>query len=157
MARLRPRERGATSIGLKKEWVETLKGHVLDVKQRVEATAQRVADARVPIRGAGDPLGPGGGVLTETRPGAVPTLHEEPPVVARMIVEIRSDGTRTVARGALEDIITGERVKIEASGGSPVQLAASLASNLLSTPFMLGRAAGALVRGRLGRGGPKPK
>ncbi len=157
MARLRPRERGATSMGLKKDWVEALKGHVLDVKQRVEATAQRVADARVPIRGAGEPLGPGGGVLTEMRPGAVPTVHEEPPVVARMIVEIRSDGTRTVARGALEDIITGERVKIEASGGSPVQLAASLASNLLSTPFMLGRAAGALVRGRLGRGGPKQK
>jgi hypothetical protein len=127
------------------------------VKQRVEATAQRVADARVPIRGPGDSLGPGGGPLTETQRGAVPAVHEEPPVVARMIVEIRSDGTRTIARGALEDIITGERVKIEASGGSPLQLAASLASNLLSTPFMLGRAAGALARGRLGRGGPRQK
>ena len=69
-----------------------------------------------------------------------------------MIVEIRSDGTRTVARGALEDIMSGERVKIEASGGSPIQLAASLASSLLSTPFMLGRATSALVRNRLGRG-----
>jgi hypothetical protein len=70
-------------------------------------------------------------------------------------VEIRSDGTRTVARGALEDIISGERVKIEAAGGSPMQLAASLASNLLSTPFMIGRAANALVRNRLTRGSKK--
>jgi hypothetical protein len=139
---------------LKKEWVESFKERVQDVKQRVEATAQRMADARVPI------MGPPGAaaredVLTETRPGAVPVAHEEPPVIARMIIEIRSDGTRTVARGALEDVISGERTSIEASGGSPIQLAASLASSLLSTPFMLGRAAGALVRGRLGRGGPK--
>ena len=78
--------------------------------------------------------------------------YDEPPVVARMIIEIRSDGTRTVARGALEDIVSGERVKIEAAGGSPMQLAASLASNLLSTPFMIGRATSALMRNRLGRG-----
>jgi hypothetical protein len=134
---------------LKKEWVETLKERVQDVKQRVEATAQRVADARVPIRG---PAGAPGGPLVETQRAGVPANYEEPPVVARMIIEIRSDGTRTVARGALEDIVTGERVKIEASGGSPMQLAASLASNLLSTPFMIGRAAEAFVRGRLGRG-----
>jgi hypothetical protein len=134
---------------LKKEWVETLKERVQDVKQRVEATAQRMADARVPI------VGPGPGALSETRPGEVPVAHEEPPVVARMMIEIRSDGSRTVARGALEDVISGERTSIEASGGTPIQLAASLASSLLSTPFMLGRAAGALVRGRLGRGGQK--
>jgi hypothetical protein len=135
---------------LKKEWVETLRERVQDVKQRVEATAQRVADARVPVRGPADTPG---GPLAETARAGVPASYEEPPVVARMIVEIRSDGMRTVARGALEDIVTGERVKIEASGGSPMQLAASLASNLLSTPFMIGRAAGALVRNRLGRGG----
>lgn len=135
--------------GLKKEWVESLKGRVQDVKQRVEATAQRMADARVPIR---DGQTPQGGPLVSQQPAQVPAQYDEPPVVARMIVEIRSDGTRTVARGALEDIISGERVKIEADGGSPMQLAASLASNLLSTPFMLGRAAGALVKNRLGRG-----
>jgi len=138
--------------GLKKELVESLKGRVQDVKHRVEATAQRMADARVPIR---DSAPSGGGPLVSNEPGNVPVSVEEPPVVARMIVEIRSDGTRTVARGALEDIISGERVKIEASGGSPMQLAASLASNLLSTPFMIGRAANALVRNRLGRGSKK--
>jgi hypothetical protein len=143
--------------GLKKEWVESLKGRVQDVKQRVEATAQRMADARVPIRDNVPIRGnaaatPAGGPLVSQEPGQVPAQYDEPPVVARMIIEIRSDGTRTVARGALEDIISGERVKIEADGGSPIQLAASLASNLLSTPFMLGRAAGALVKNRLGRG-----
>lgn len=135
--------------GLKKDWVESLKGRVQDVKQRVEAQAQRMADARVPVRDG--ERAPGGSLVSE-QPGAVPAHLEEPPVVARMIVEIRSDGTRTIARGALEDILSGERVKIEASGGTPIQLAASLASNLLSTPFMLGRAANALVRNRLGRG-----
>lgn len=85
----------------------------------------------------------------------LPATQEQLPVVARMVVEIRSDGTRTVARGALEDVVTGERVQLEASGSSPVQLAASLASSLLSTPYHLGRAAGAFMRGRLGRGGGK--
>jgi hypothetical protein len=132
---------------LKKQWVESLKGRVQDVKQRVEATAQRMADARVPIRDE-----PAPGPLVANDRGGVPANYEEPPVVARMIIEIRSDGTRTIARGALEDIVSNERVKIEASGGSPMQLAASLASNLLSTPFMLGRAARAAFENRLGRG-----
>jgi hypothetical protein len=133
--------------GLKKDWVESLKGHVQDVKQRVEATAQRMADSRVPIRDEPRP-----GPLVANDPGGVPANYEEPPVVARMIIEIRSDGARTIARGALEDIVSNERVKIEASGGTPMQLAASLASNLLSTPFMLGRAANAVIKNRLGRG-----
>jgi hypothetical protein len=139
--------------GLKKEWIESLERRARDVtrgvKERVEATAQRMADARVPIRdGAAPPAGP----IVPTDPGQVPQTYEEPPVVARMIIEIRSDGTRTIARGALEDVLSDERVKIEASGGSPIQLAASLASNLLSTPFMLGRAANAAFKNRLGRG-----
>ena len=37
----------------------------------------------------------------------------EMPVVARMVVEIRSDGTKTMARGALEDLVTGQQVAIE--------------------------------------------
>jgi hypothetical protein len=134
----------------KKPLFDVLKDRVHDVRQRVEATAQRVADARVPIVRGPAPAPRGG--LTETRPGGVPVAHEEPPVVARMIVEIRSDGTRTVARGALEDLVSGERVAIDASGGSPMQLAASLASSLLATPLSLGRVASAMVRNRLARG-----
>lgn len=74
------------------------------------------------------------------------------PVVARLVVEIRSDGSRTLARGALEDVVTGERVSLEANGGSPAQLAASLAGNLLVTPFALGRYAKAVMQKRLRRG-----
>ena len=141
---------------LKKKWVESLERRAREVKQRVEETAQRMAEARVPIRddlpGEAPRVGERpGGPIAATSSGQVPAAYDEPPVVARMMVEIRSDGTRTIARGALEDIVSGERVKIEANGGSPIQLAASLASNLLSTPFMLGRATSALMRNRLGR------
>jgi hypothetical protein len=57
-----------------------------------------------------------------------------PPVVARMVVEIRSDGTRTIARGALEDRVTGERVALRADAANPVALASELAKSLLRTP-----------------------
>ena len=46
----------------------------------------------------------------------------EPPVVARLMVEIRSDGSHTIARGALEEMTTGEKVAVEARGDSPAQL-----------------------------------
>jgi len=61
-------------------------------------------------------------------------LDAEPPVVARMIVEIRSDGSRTIARGALEDVATGQRAAIEAKGGTPMQLALSLVRSLGQLP-----------------------
>jgi hypothetical protein len=75
-------------------------------------------------------------------------LQEEPPVVARLIVEIRSDGSRTIARGALEDAQNGEKVAIEARGDSPLQLAIALARSLTQLPR-------AMLRGRDGsaRGG----
>ena len=63
------------------------------------------------------------------------TVGEEPPVVARMMVEIRSDGSRTIARGALKDELSGEQVTLEAQGTTPMQLAAALAKNLLTTPL----------------------
>ena len=72
---------------------------------------------------------------------------DEPPVVARMIVEIRSDGTRTVARGALEDVATGNRVALVARGNSPAQLAASLARSLLKAPVLAGAKFSALLLG----------
>ena len=86
----------------------------------------------------------------------------EPPVIARLVVEIRSDGSRTIARGALEDAQQGDRVAIEARGDSPIQLAIALARALTRLPLDLVRGkAGSLgtgdtrartgVRGLLGR------
>ena len=79
---------------------------------------------------------------------------DEPPVVARLVVEIRSDGKRTVARGAMEDAATGRGVAIEASGRSPLQLALSLARALVTLPAFGREAARALLRtSRRGGGG----
>ncbi len=75
-------------------------------------------------------------------------LQPEPPVVARMIVEIRSDGSRTIARGALEDTNTGQRTTIEATGTTPIQLAIALARSLSQMPKLTARS---VVRGLLGR------
>src|SRR5690606_26345205 len=61
-----------------------------------------------------------------------------PPVVARMVIEIRSDGTRTVARGALEDLQTGEKVALQAQAQNPVALAQQLTKTLLKTPSLAG-------------------
>jgi hypothetical protein len=59
---------------------------------------------------------------------------DDPPVVARLVVEIRSDGSRTIARGAAWDAQRGERVAIEARGDSPLQLALALARALTQLP-----------------------
>ncbi len=56
---------------------------------------------------------------------------EDMPVVARMVVEVRSDGTRTLARGAMEDLVTGQQVAIETPALTPVELAAHLSKSLL--------------------------
>lgn len=73
------------------------------------------------------------------------------PVVARLIVEIRSDGRRTVARGGLEDVTTGQRVAIDARGDSPVALALALARSILKMPTLAARTT---IRGLLGRRKP---
>jgi len=75
-------------------------------------------------------------------------LSTEPPVVARLVVEIRSDGSRTIARGAVEDLQRGERVAIEAQGTTPIQLALQLARSLASLPRVFATRS---VRGWLGR------
>ncbi len=62
------------------------------------------------------------------------------PVVARLVVEIRSDGRRTVARGGVEDHLSGERVSVEARADSPLELAAALTRMLLSSPRVPRRA-----------------
>ncbi|MCE9572590.1 MAG: hypothetical protein K8W52_05490 [Deltaproteobacteria bacterium] len=83
------------------------------------------------------------------RVAAAPVAHpdDDLPVVARLMVEIRSDGRRTVARGAVENTATGERVAIEARGDSPIQLAMALAKSLWQ-PVLGARS---VVRGLLGR------
>jgi hypothetical protein len=91
------------------------------------------ADAALPAKPAGDAIERAG--------------DDALPVVARLMVEIRSDGTRTVARGAVEDVATGQRVAVEARGASPAQLAFALAKSLWQMPRLALR-----VRGLLGRG-----
>lgn len=60
---------------------------------------------------------------------------DELPVVARMVVEIRSDGTRTIARGAIEDALNDQQVGVEARADSPLELSRALAKMVLSAPF----------------------
>ncbi|MGH1347486.1 MAG: hypothetical protein ACRBN8_38355 [Nannocystales bacterium] len=60
-----------------------------------------------------------------------------PPVVARLVVEIRSDGTRTVARGALEDAVAGQDVAISVEAESPAALLGKLTRSLVSLPLLL--------------------
>jgi hypothetical protein len=62
--------------------------------------------------------------------------EEELPVVARIVVEVRSDGMRTVARGAMEDAASQTRVAIEASGATPLELATALAKSLFAAPWL---------------------
>lgn len=68
----------------------------------------------------------------------------EPPVVARLIVEVRSDGSRTIARGAIEDAESGQSVAVEARGDSAAQLAWSLAKMIASAPMLARSTARAL-------------
>lgn len=86
------------------------------------------------------------------KPPEVLEHTDEPPVVARLIIEVRSDGSRTIARGAIEDVSTGARTAIEARGNSPLQLALALARSLTQLPRLGARSA---VRGLLGFKRPK--
>jgi hypothetical protein len=84
----------------------------------------------------------------DDREDAAPVHAPEPPVVARLVVEIRSDGSRTIARGAIEDATTGQQTRLEARGESPMQLALALARALTHLPRLSARSA---VRGLLAR------
>jgi hypothetical protein len=86
--------------------------------------------------------------LAPSAAGELSPEPDEPPVVARMMVEIRADGTRTIARGAIEDVVTGERVAIQAQGTTPLALAASLAKSLFSAPALAKHAVRALLESR---------
>lgn len=71
-----------------------------------------------------------------------------PPVVARMVIEIRSDGSRTIARGAVEDRVNDQTVAIEADGRSPWELSRKLLGALVSLPSLARTAARALAPAR---------
>lgn len=73
---------------------------------------------------------------------------EEPPVVARLVIEIRSDGRRTIARGAAEDAVLGEKVAVHAEGTTPLQLAVSLARTLFDVPALARTAFKAMLASR---------
>jgi hypothetical protein len=97
-------------------------------------------------------------VIDDSKDGLVSRRHEplarepeDPPIVARMVVEIRSDGFRTIARGAIEDAATGDRVAVEARGGTPMALAASLARTIFSAPALAKHAVRAWLQGRSNR------
>lgn len=79
----------------------------------------------------------------------VPAVEEDLPVVARLIVEVRSDGTRTVARGAMEDVASGTRAAIEAAGSTPLELAMTLARSMVSAPWFARNLVRSGVRGLL--------
>ncbi|RMG17419.1 MAG: hypothetical protein D6731_04225 [Planctomycetota bacterium] len=76
-------------------------------------------------------------------------------MVARMVIEVRSDGLRTRARGALEDLVSEQTVAVELPAMTPGQLGAEVGAalgRLLGGSPGLGRAAlGALVPERLRR------
>jgi hypothetical protein len=75
--------------------------------------------------------------------------EDELPVVARIVVEVRSDGRRTIARGAMEDAVTGTKAAIEASGNSPLELALALAKSMLHVPALTRQAVTKRLRGLL--------
>jgi hypothetical protein len=77
--------------------------------------------------------------LAKLEPSSSRPLAEaepEPPVVARLVIEIRSDGRRTIARGAAEDRVLDQRVAIQADGTTPLALALSLAKSLVGLPSL---------------------
>jgi hypothetical protein len=102
-------------------------------------------------KSAEKPRDPQALVTTAPDKNSLAEQPDEPPVVARMVIEIRSDGTRTIARGALEDALSGERVAVKAEGSTPMALAASLAKTIFSAPAIAGQAVKALIEQRLKR------
>jgi hypothetical protein len=145
---------------------------VLATIRRIEVAEAPAVECRIAMREAG-PVSTGNRNKDRANTGAdtrepataeiVPTAEadrtralsrdEDLPVVARMVIEIRSDGTRTVARGAVEDVATGQQAALVARGGSPIALAADLtrglARSLGALPFA---ASSAVLRRLLGRG-----
>jgi hypothetical protein len=87
--------------------------------------------------------------VLERSTSQLPVQEEELPVVARLVVEVRSDGTRTIARGAMEDVASGTRAAIEAAGSTPLELAMTLAKSIVSAPWFARQLVRSGVRGLL--------
>lgn len=111
----------------------------LDDARRLGAKVKHRLERRLKVRSPDEHPSAAAVVLDEPESADL-DRHSDPPVVARMVVEIRSDGTRTIARGAMEDARTGEQVAIEARGSTPLALAGSLARSLASMPLLAARA-----------------
>jgi hypothetical protein len=60
-----------------------------------------------------------------------PLLANEPPVVGRIVIEIRSDRSRTIARGMFEH--GRDRTSLEAEAATPYRLALALARALFQS------------------------
>jgi hypothetical protein len=120
---------------------------------RVRAALDDAIGAPEQAASAADPGAPGATLQTQGKGTSdLEQEADEPPVVARLIVEIRSDGTRTVARGALKDELSGEQVSLVARGNSPLELAAQLTRALVTAPFTAGQLAKAMLQSRLRNG-----
>lgn len=57
-------------------------------------------------------------------------LASEPPVVARLVIEVRSDGSHSIARGAVQ--VEGEGAAVEAHGDTPAELVRALVKSALA-------------------------
>lgn len=68
-------------------------------------------------------------------------------MVSRLVIEIRSDGRRTIARGGMEDGLSGVKVAMETRANSPLELALKLIKSMLTAP-LLARGAAKALRGR---------
>ncbi|MFY0532095.1 hypothetical protein [Nannocystis pusilla] len=62
------------------------------------------------------------------------SADEDLPIVSRIVIEVRSDGTRTVARGAAED--PSGKVGLEVRADSPVELVTALVKLLMQAPAL---------------------
>jgi hypothetical protein len=113
--------------------------------------------SRLPWRPGADPQGEGAGAARGPieAPVEVEVERETPraaeaddlPIVARLVVEVRSDGTRTIARGAVEDP-EGHRVAVEVHDTTPWALAKQLAGALWRVPRLPRPSLRALLPGR---------
>jgi hypothetical protein len=77
--------------------------------------------------------------------------HPELPIVARILVEIRSDGTRTVASASVQNALLGQAVSVQAETTTPNSIAQVLLRSMARMPLLGTVASRALLRSGLVR------